>query len=44
MIDDELEEAMRAELNVDCDIIFISSVSGKNITQLKDKLWAMMNN
>ncbi|MDC1395237.1 GTPase ObgE [Bacteroidia bacterium] len=43
MIDDELEAAMREEINVDCDYIFISAVSGKNIPELKDKLWAMMN-
>ena len=44
MIDDELEAAMREEINLDCDYIFISAVSGKNIPELKDKLWAMMNN
>ena len=43
MIDDELEAALRAEIDVDCEVVFISSVSGKNITQLKDKLWEMMN-
>jgi len=42
MMDDELEAAMREEIDVDCDFIFISAVSGKNITQLKDKLWEMM--
>lgn len=43
MIDDELETALRAEIDVDCEVVFISSVSGKNIIQLKDKLWEMMN-
>lgn len=42
MIDDELEEALRDDINVDCDIVFISSVSGKGITELKDMLWSMM--
>lgn len=42
MIDDELEEEMRKEINVDCDFLFISAVSGKNIQELKDKLWLMM--
>ena len=42
MMDDELEAAMLEEIDVDCEFIFISAVSGKNITQLKDKLWEMM--
>ncbi|PCJ64934.1 MAG: GTPase ObgE [Bacteroidetes bacterium] len=43
MLDDELEAAMRKEIDVDCDYEFISAVSGKNILELKDKLWSMMN-
>ena len=43
MLDDELQDAIEQELDVDCDHIFISSVSNKNITELKDKLWVMMN-
>lgn len=43
MLDEELEEALLEEIEVDCDITFISAVSGKNIQQLKDKLWLMMN-
>jgi len=44
ILDDELERALKAELQVDCNCIFISSVSGKGIQELKDKLWAIMNN
>jgi GTP-binding protein len=49
MIDDELEEEMRKDINKrlkgksKVPFIFISAVSGKNITQLKDKLWEMLN-
>ena len=44
MLDEELEKAIAKEMKVDCECLFISSVTGKNIPQLKDKLWAMMNN
>ena len=44
ILDDELERALKAELQVDCNCVFISSVSGKGIQELKDKLWAIMNN
>lgn len=43
MIDAELETEITQSLNLDIPCIFISSVSGKNIDQLKDKLWQMMN-
>jgi GTP-binding protein len=43
MIDEELETEMRNEIDVDCEYLFISSVSGKNIQELKDKLWVIMN-
>lgn len=50
MIDDELEEAMKAELPEDkqndgtpVPIVFISSVTGKGISKLKDLLWEHMN-
>jgi GTP-binding protein len=42
MLDEELEEEMRATVDVDCEFMFISSVTGKNIDQLKDKLWLLM--
>jgi GTP-binding protein len=44
MLDDELQQAMEAELDVDCPVQFISAVSGKGVIELKDKLWAMMQN
>lgn len=43
MLDDELREALQAELPQEIKHIFISSVAGDNITQLKDMLWAMLN-
>ncbi|MGB1247594.1 MAG: GTPase ObgE [Chitinophagales bacterium] len=46
MIDDELQEMLLeelTELKEEVDIIFISSITGKNISQLKDKLWQMLN-
>ncbi len=43
MLDDELIEEMRGELPEGVDVIFISSIINKNITELKDKLWAALN-
>ncbi len=46
MLDDELEAEMRTELDKDLNgapYIFISSVAQKGITELKDKLWKMLN-
>ena len=45
MLDDELTEAIRQEVATglgDTPFLFISSVSGKGIQQLKDKLWEMI--
>ena len=45
MLDDELTEAIRQEVAAglgDTPFLFISSVSGKGIQQLKDKLWEMI--
>ena len=39
MLDDELIEQMKAHLPEGVESIFISSVAGMNITQLKDMLW-----
>lgn len=39
MLDDELIEQMKAHLPQGIEAIFISSVSGLNITQLKDMIW-----
>ncbi len=43
MIDDELQEQMKAHLPEGVDCIFISSVTGKGIEQLKDKIWGVLN-
>ncbi len=48
LMDEELEEEMKKDLNKrfkgknKIPFIFISSATGKNITQLKDMLWAML--
>ena len=45
MLDDELTEAIRQEVATglgDTPFLFISSVAGKGIQQLKDKLWEMI--
>ncbi len=44
MLDDELISAMRAELPEGVKAIFISSVSGLGITQLKDVIWEELTN
>ena len=46
MLDDELIEEMRVELDKNLKgvfYMFISSVAQQGITELKDKLWAMLN-
>jgi GTPase len=43
MLDDELIEEMKKEVPADIPSIFISSVAQKNITELKDMLWAEIN-
>lgn len=43
MLDEELEEEMKAQLPKDIPYLFISSVSGKNILPLKDMLWKVIN-
>ncbi len=43
MIDEELEEQMRPLLPKDIPAIFISSVSGYHITELKDMLWKALH-
>ena len=46
MLDDELIEELRTELNEDLKdvpFMFISSVAQLGITDLKDRLWAMLN-
>jgi GTPase len=39
LLDEELMEEMRKEMQVDVPYLFISAVAEKNITQLKDMLW-----
>lgn len=39
MLDDELREAIAATLPADVPHVFISSVTGQGITELKDMLW-----
>lgn len=43
MLDDVLMEQMRSELPEDIPSVFISSVSGLGIEQLKDVLWTELN-
>lgn len=43
MLDDVLMEQMRSELPADIPSVFISSVSGLGIEQLKDILWSELN-
>ena len=46
MLDEELKAELKTELDKTLPIpyLFISSVAQKGITQLKDKLWVMLNN
>jgi len=39
MLDDELREALQAELPDDLPCVFISAVTGQGLTELKDLLW-----
>ncbi|MBC5775448.1 GTPase ObgE [Pontibacter sp. KCTC 32443] len=43
MLDEELENEMRKTLPEGLPTVFISSVTGKNITQLKDMIWNALN-
>ncbi len=43
MLDDELIDEMRSHLPDGVKAVFISSVSGLNITQLKDMLWTALH-
>jgi len=43
MLDDELREEMSKELPTDLPVLFISSVSGQGLTELKDLLWREIN-
>ena len=43
MLDDELREAIKKELPADIPYVFISSVTGLGLVQLKDLLWDTLN-
>ncbi len=43
MLDDELIDEMRTELPDGVPTVFISAVAGKGLDELKDMLWAMLN-
>lgn len=46
MLDDELTAGMKKEIEmggIEIPVVFISSVSGHNLTQLKDELWAALH-
>jgi len=43
MLDEELRDEIQKTLPDDVDHIFISSITGFNMDQLKDKLWLMLN-
>ncbi|MGV3586320.1 MAG: GTPase ObgE [Adhaeribacter sp.] len=43
LIDDELEREMRKTLPKDLPTVFISSITQKNIMQLKDLIWQTLN-
>lgn len=43
LLDDELREAMAAELPDDIPVVFISAVTGQGLTELKDILWREIN-
>ncbi len=43
MLDDELKEAIEKELPENIPHIFISSLTNKGLTQLKDMLWNELN-
>ena len=43
MLDEELEAEMKAQVPAGIPSVFISSVAGKNIPQLKDMLWKAIN-
>ena len=44
MLDDELKTEIEKELPKDLPHIFISSIAQTGLTELKDKLWKMLNN
>jgi GTPase len=43
MLDEELQQAISKELPADIPTVFISSIIGKGLTELKDLLWKTLN-
>lgn len=43
MLDDELKQAIKKELPANVPHMFISSVTGQGLTELKDLLWKVLN-
>ena len=43
LIDDELKKLMKADLPKKIPYVFISSVVQKGLSELKDKLWKILN-
>ena len=43
LLDDELIEMLHEDLPADLPVVFISSVTGQGIQELKDKLWKELN-
>ena len=43
MLDEELKEAIKKELPRNIPHVFISSITGKGLTELKDLLWKTLN-
>ncbi len=43
LVDEELEEMLKPEIPQDIPYMFISSITGKNIAQLKDLIWETLN-
>ena len=43
MLDDELKEAIAKELPAGVPKLFISSLTNKGLTELKDLLWQTLN-
>ena len=44
MLDDELKTEIEKELPKDLPYLFISSIAQTGLSELKDKLWEMLNN
>jgi len=43
LLDEELTEALAAELPADVESVFISAITGQGITQLKDLIWKRLH-